>query len=110
MTNTVVCVECGETKSVHSGDIKRLVAEQLCFTCNFWREKVAMRDNPNVARIEGKHYMIEDEHSNSRGFGGDRFVIFFADGRRVETHNLWFQGDIPAHFRNRLPDNATFER
>lgn len=32
----------------------------------------------------------------------------YADGTEVVTNDLWAQGVIPAHFRDRLPDNAEF--
>jgi hypothetical protein len=42
--------------------------------------------------------------------GGARSTIRFRDGRSVVTHNLWCQGEVPAHFREALPDNAEFIR
>jgi hypothetical protein len=52
-------------------------------------------------------YTIENEDTEHyRGFAGRRFVIRFHDGRIVETTNLWSNGIIPEHFRDRLLDNA----
>lgn len=78
---------------------------------NFWREKIAIKDEPTTARINGWHYQIGDEspsYAPTRGFGGERHTIRFRDGREVVTTNLWTQGEIPAYLRNELPDNAEF--
>lgn len=109
------CKECGALEQGNWTDdaAKKLTAEQLCFKCNFWHEKIAIKDDPYTARINGVHYHIgrEDLPANSmwRGFGGARSVIVFNDGRRIESRNLWTQGAIPERFKERLPDNATFE-
>ncbi len=109
------CKECGkrEDKDRVKSEAEKLEKHQLCFKCNFWREKVTKKDKPRVTRINGNHYAIGQEEYSSwaefRGFGGRKFVILFNDGRKVETTNLWHQGTIPEHFKERLPDNAKFE-
>jgi hypothetical protein len=84
----------------------------LCWDCNFWYEKIILANYKQVARINGRHYVIEDEAGDTifgfRGFNGQEFTIKFFDGRVVKTTNLWFQGVIPERFRDRLPDNAEF--
>ena len=40
--------------------------------------------------------------------GGQDFYIQFDDGDLIHTRNLWLNGDIPAEFRDQLPDNAKF--
>ncbi len=79
---------------------------------DFWKSKVEIKDNPNVARINGVHYFIGDENekgTNSfRGFDGKKFKIKFNDGREVETTNLWYNGKIPKEYEKDLPDNAIF--
>lgn len=109
----VTCRECGQTDDANYMDPTRreMIAAQLCFTCHFWTDWVKRRDDANVARIGGLHYYIGPENAGpaqSRGFAGARSVIRFANGREVVTTNLWHQGEIPAHFRGRLPDNAQF--
>lgn len=106
------CIECS---AVENGNwmesVKAQLAErQLCHTCNFWHEKIAMKDDTRTARIEGTHYRVGDEGVRGlfQGFGGAKFVIKFNDGREVTTTNLWAQGKIPQRFKDRLPDNATF--
>ena len=113
--NTVIekCYECGKREECYWNEEtnKTLIKYQLCFNCNFWREKVLMKDKPKVVRIKGSHYTIGAEEAPTgmfRGFGGRVFKILFDDGREVTTTNLWHQGIIPEHFKERLPDNAKF--
>lgn len=113
---TITCRECGEPSRIHFMEPfhSNLVRKSLCHTCNHWLEWVdrAAAGDANIARIKGGHYHIApDLPKGSRafaGFGGTETRIEFDDGRRVVTHNLWFQGLIPDRFRDRLPDNARF--
>jgi len=107
------CVECGQVFGTHYYEPvkQRLLENNICHTCDFWRSKLEIRNNPSSVRIKGTHYIIAPDNPNRnafRGFGGAEFNIRFNDGRLVTTHNLWCQGDIPKRFRERLPDNATF--
>ena len=107
------CKRCGKhEKNTYFKDVHdRLLASRLCHTCDYWQQKIAIRDRKNVARIGGTHYVITPETSgpnHCKGFGGDRYKIRFDDGRVVETTNLWCQGGIPADVRADLPDNAVF--
>lgn len=109
------CTECGaQERGNWFDDIAKKLAEQKrCHSCDFWLGHVRDAAKPEVARIDGTHYRIGKENANPdgfRGFAGQRFKIKFSDGREVETTNLWCQGAIPERFRNRLPDNAQFER
>jgi hypothetical protein len=106
----VLCRECGRLAD-QAGTTSELEKNGLCFGCLFWTEKLSIKTDPTTARVNGHHYFIGSESSTFfRGFGGDRFVVAFHDGRRVTTTNLWTQGKIPDHFRARLPDNAVFDR
>lgn len=111
------CRICGEefNSSYYYKDTEKAMNEhQMCFGCNFWREKVeqdAQQPPHKVAIINGVHYYIDDENivGEFRGFGGDKFVIHFNDGTEVTTTNLWCQGDIPPQWRDKFPDNAKFD-
>lgn len=121
----------------YEGVNKRLQSEGLCFDCSFWCEKVRWAETGlatdraedrlpprfgsstgydaagrTVVRVNANHYVIQPERGDTPlhclGFSGQRFVIEFHDGRRVESTNLWHQGEIPERFRDRLPDNASF--
>lgn len=112
-TEVTACRECGQSDKANFGEPtrSRMLAQQLCFTCLFWTDKIAELNDDFTARIGGRHYRIGPEETSprdQRGFDGHRAVIRFADGREVTTTNLWFQGEIPVHFHTRLPDNAEF--
>lgn len=105
-----ICKECGDAdRAANWSNGSKLQSAGFCFACNFWMEFVQQVNNPEVVRIDGRHYFIERANAGGfRGFGGMRYEIRFFDGRQVTTTNLWSQGDIPDRFKDRLPDNATF--
>jgi hypothetical protein len=88
----------------------QLISRNICFTCMHWMEKIEIKDKPTTVRVNHMHYKIEpdDPKAYFKGFGGAEFKIRFHDGREVVTHNLWYQGEIPERFWDRLPDNAVF--
>jgi len=110
------CGECGERYDPNrlQARVERVLAHnRLCHSCQRWTEIWMDREQPGRVFIEGRSYVIADEDAEpkrgpGRGFGGARYKIAFHDGRIVVSTNLWSQGEIPAHFRERLPDNATF--
>jgi hypothetical protein len=110
------CVECGDpAKASWFYDSRRPQMERacVCSTCYFWREKLR-EHGPNVAIVSGERFTIQpDQPRGYRGFlghGGAEFRIRFHDGREVVTRNLWAQGRVPDHFRERLSNNAVFVR
>ena len=107
-----ICKECGKHECGGWLDnvAAKLTQRQLCHTCDFWHEKIGIKDDPATVRAKGVHYRIGKEGVRGlfQGFGGARFRIRFNDGREVESTNLWCQGHIPDAFKERLPDNAEF--
>jgi hypothetical protein len=63
-----------------------------------------------VARVDGVHYVVKPYNRTDPprylGFGGTVFTFRFHDGREITSNDVMSQGEIPAHFRDRLPDNA----
>lgn len=108
------CRECGGLIDDDYYDHVRtkLLAASLCHSCMGWTDLLSMKDDPKTVRVGGRHYRIEPDLPRGRahcaGFGGARWHIRFHDGREVISRNLWTQGAIPEHFRDRLPDNAEF--
>lgn len=103
------CKICGQEVP----DYRVFPKEGVCYDCDFWSKKVKSdkTEEPyRVVIINGTHYYIGDEDSQSgfRGFGGAKFYIEFNDGTKVETTNLWCQGEIPSLWREKFPDNAKF--
>ena len=114
------CKECSAEISLNymESSKTRMIERKLCFICLFWSNYVDCVEfgtiaTQRIARINHKHFVIGNEgksrRAEFRGYGGAKFVIIFNNGDRVETTNLWAQGEIPERFRNRLPDNAKFE-
>ncbi|HVX12730.1 MAG TPA: hypothetical protein VHC22_16230 [Pirellulales bacterium] len=77
----------------------------------YWLDRILLSHDPSSVRIEGVQYMLRPENETFHGFrghDGQEFYIEFDDGRLVRTTNLWRNGNIPAEFSERLPDNAAF--
>lgn len=104
------CRECGlifATTFVEPVKAK-LLAQNICHSCNHFRE---LCKSKNGIRVNGGHYLDGGQRGGNttwNGFGGRIFRVRMFDGREFETNNMWFQGNIPQHFRERLPDNAEF--
>lgn len=99
------CPACGKW-------VRNAHREALCFYCQYWEDQIA--EGNNIV-VNGVHYRVDFERpwrsnvpSSSLGMGGSAYTIQMADGRKIRTNNLWYQGRIPELFRNRLPDNAEF--
>lgn len=108
------CPTCNKelgTDSFISSDERSMRKDGECFECAIWRERLSLVGNPNTAIIDGTFYTIGDENSKDpfRGFGGNKFVIRFKDGRVVTTTNLWCGGHIPDVWKSKFLDNADFD-
>ena len=108
------CPTCNQELGAASfiGSDERSIKEHgECFECALWRERLSLVGNPDTAIIDGTFYTIGDEDSKDpfRGFGGDKFVIHFKDGREVVTTNLWCGGNISEAWKSLFPNNANFD-
>lgn len=105
------CPTCNQEIGKFVSDERSMKEHGECFECALWRERLPLRGNSNVAIIDGTFYTIGDEDSKEpfRGFGGDKFVIRFKDGREVITTNLWYGGQISDAWKSQFPDNANFD-
>lgn len=114
--HTIKCRKCGKIEHTdeHGQVNERLEQLRFCFSCAHWLGRAKRAREPNSVIVDGRAYaFLPDPPSGYRGFvgfGGDRFDIEFFDGRRVISHNLWAQGEVPECWRAFLPDNATFTR
>lgn len=89
-------------------DRVRLVKSGVCGHCDSWLGLWQRRDNSDIARINGEHYVIGAGFDSVKGMGGAKVTIKFDDGRIVSTSDLWHQGTIPSQLKNVMPDNAKF--
>jgi hypothetical protein len=114
------CVKCGRIVGTNYADElkKELIRDNICFDCHYWNRYVTRKDDYDVVRVNGEHYVIVRHNIRARlkSFRGSRghtfrspkFKIRFYDGREVISRNLWYQGVIPERFKFELPDNAIF--
>lgn len=87
----------------------QFIAEHIESNRRHWQGIVDRKADPRSVIADGGSYWIGSEggEKHSRGFGGQPWVITFFDDRDVvHSTSLWFQGDIPAEWRNQLSDNA----
>jgi hypothetical protein len=105
------CVRCGRYNPQY---------DQYCAKCishKVWLNAIKKAWNPDQVRVKGHLFEIrpkttykqdEPRPTGGEGFGGAEWKISFNDGRLLVTENLWSIGDIPAEYREALPDNAKF--
>jgi len=100
--NEEMCVWIKETND-------RLVANSMCFTCDFWEERgsslAAAKDQkfPDTVVVHEDSgpmvYCVASEMPQHRGFmrgyGGSKFIIDFDDGRKMASSNMWSGQKIP---------------
>lgn len=97
--------------------------EDLCFNCNHWEELYENQNKDDFIdiifiRVNGRHYQCSIKDINKpptkyAGFGGRKFDVVmknFHQGAdfKFYTCDMWTQGTIPEHYREKLPDNAEF--
>lgn len=101
------CSECGSPYSTNYVEpVKQmLLAAGICHSCDHFRRLIGRK---HALRIAGVHWMGKPGDKGD-GCGGRTFnVRMLETGEEFQTSNLWCQGNIPAHFKDRLPDNAEF--
>jgi hypothetical protein len=105
------CGECGKFIEYEGfvGFERKRAPLPFCWDCKFWLERIPMKDRQFVAGDPTVFYGIgtKTRPSSGNGYAGRWFTVTFNDGRIVETCDLWFGGDIPERFQDRLPVNAT---
>ena len=100
------CKNCGKLEWTRYID-----NDGLCVNCYFWSKHESAKNSPQSVRVNGYQYFIGGEidcNLHFKGHGGKLFTILFEDGRMVKTTNLWYNGQIPDHFKSQLPNNAVF--
>jgi hypothetical protein len=109
------CLECGlpEDGNYCEPSKTELREKQLCFNCNFWTH--LLKDNPAEVVVVGTNRytigpVLPEGYRGFKGFDGAKVEIKFFGGREVTTCNLWHNGEVPVHFRDRIKPNAEFTR
>jgi hypothetical protein len=119
---TVVCKECkqrGELMCWFPAMQTQLVDRQLCFSCNTWMDKVNEQERGKTFYVTSKYdcYSLGPEpskeswrnHKGDLGFGGRRWEFELRGDitHHIVSHNVWYGGEVPEHFRDRLKANCT---
>lgn len=91
----------------------KMIQDGICHSCMFWQNQHLLDEERGAHRwaiIDGTHYVLADHNGDSFSSGscGREHRIQFTDGYVVKCDNLWCQGNVPAHFRDIMPDNAKF--
>lgn len=107
------CNECGVkdySTNYLPGQIKTIMDEEsVCFSCAFWLDLYRNCSRPII--IDYEHYVdsgFSNGTSDFLGFAGRVFKIEMENGHQITTNNLWRQGEIPEHFRDRFKNNSKF--
>ena len=109
-----ICKKCGATfdSSQFIKSYASIMEKQcLCAKCTFWYEHLVDDHNAAAhtrATINGEHYVIGPEKAKLKGFNGIQHVIRFNDGHITTTSNLWYNGEVPKHWKEQFPNNAEF--
>lgn len=79
-----------------------------CWDCQFWVKRLV--HDPRRVFVDQSHGYCTiggaAAPSKHNGFAGAWWTITFDDGRVVETCDLWFGGEVPERFRDRLIPTA----
>jgi len=109
------CKVCGATEKTaewRESCARELRKHRMCFSCNHWRNQMKWdkeRGRYGYAIIDGSHYVLKPHAEGyPSGLCGATNLIKFNDGHEVACDNLWFQGEIPDCWKDRMPDNAKF--
>lgn len=107
------CCECGGVVASKNEETQQLMADRkMCSTCLFWIKIVEEKKDRRRIITNNNAYWIRTFGQTDRngviGFGGRKFDIKMNNGEIIKTNDLWHQGEIPPHFRNRLKNNAQF--
>ena len=109
-----ICGQYEENTDWNDEYTKMLDEQQLCFTCNHWRQQHEWdkeRGEHNWAVVGGHHYVLAPhKDSGFRGFYGRMVTVKFNDGTVKQCDNLWHQGEIHnPYWRELMPDNAEID-
>lgn len=102
------CHVCGRPVEMGYANDPERAKNNECFHCHFWLQVANDDPDTRVVLDDGRAYTIApDSNYEPRGFGGQRFVITWLDGRSdTVTRNLWYRGVVPEVVRHLLPVNA----
>lgn len=106
------CVTCQGVIGTKYYNNESMIARNMCFSCNFWEERLLEYGKPNTFVINGIWYTDGGRRPADTkqflGFGGQEYLIERSDGTVISTNNLWYGGAISKWYTDKFPDNAKF--
>lgn len=110
LERAIACRFCGDltmpwhTRALHP-------EQEGCWGCREWISSLRKATTKLASFIVGGelHEIGQEfprKNSGMRGFGGRPYLVQFDDGRQIYSTNIWFQGEIPRHFRYLGRDDA----
>ena len=108
------CKECGSILRTNFLEPykSKITRENICFSCFHWIDIENTLSDERRFIIKGNSYWKEpdkDKNDFFVGFGGHEFKIRrFGSEEIIISRNLWHQGVVPEHFKERIKDNAEF--
>ena len=105
---TFKCKNCGKRERVDRWlDGTRLLANKLCFNCDFWINDVGTSD---YIVVDGKAYSLCSPNPGGfQGFGGRQHYIQMLDTGEIRTcSNMWSRGEVPENMKHLFQNNAIF--
>jgi hypothetical protein len=109
----IQCSKCFVIEELAYLGWEKILASGFCFNCHFWQKRIEER-GPGTVIVNGTHYEFDVRRpvvggrTDFLGHGGSKFEIWFHDGRRFVTNNLWCQGSVPHLWLPLFQDNAIF--
>ena len=102
------CACCGRKIITTFHGREKLIEKNMCFGCSLWDDRCNIQNNSNVMIVNGCWYTVgpEDRNNKLRGFAGRKFT-FVKNGNLTESTNVWYGGEIPTVWKDRIKDNAS---
>lgn len=106
------CVECGNLVETCYQEPEQMIERNMCFSCNLWTNRIQSANRSNVMIVEGCMYTLgsgDTDAAGFKGFGGAEFEfrrLTTLSNATIKSKNVWFGGEIPNRFKERIPDNA----
>lgn len=106
-----VCRECGGLVATHYYNRESLITKNMCFSCDLWDDRVKQsKVDSQVVIINHCFYTFKPFVTNKEQYAflghASREFKILKDGKEIISNNVWFGGEIPKHFRDKMPDNA----
>lgn len=108
-----ICGDMVKARGWEKETASKIAESNTCISCNFWLDIEKTIASPKRFVINGKAYWMEPyapaRYDGFIGFGGAKFVMQRNGSDEViVTRNLWYNGEVPTAFRERIKNNATF--